>query len=232
LSKESLSIGHAQIDHACHQLLRPLSAIVAFAELLADDISGPLTAEQRDQVATIQRNADRLEALILELRTLAEVALDTPPRERASGDLELLCAEVQDMWTPQFQERGVRLSLLASGPVLYEGLDKQRVVGALSRLIENALQASREGDAVLLRVSRQEDRGFVEVLDEGAGLRTPADLEELFAPLRRRGKVDGGLGVGLCVARGTIRSMGGEVHIQARAEGGARGIVALPLRAL
>jgi hypothetical protein len=123
-------------------------------------------------VATIQRNADRLEALILELRTLAEVALDTPPRERASGDLELLCAEVQDMWTPQFQERGVRLSLLASGPVLYEGLDKQRVVGALSRLIENALQASREGDAVLLRVSRQDDRGFVEVLDEGAGLRT------------------------------------------------------------
>jgi two-component system, OmpR family, phosphate regulon sensor histidine kinase PhoR len=227
-----LTIGHEQIDHACHQLMRPLAAIVAFAELLADEISGPLNAEQQDQVATVQRNAVRLKALILELRSLAEVALETPPQTRGSGDLERLCGAVQDLWSPQFEERGVRLSLEAAGPVVYDGLDEQRIVGALSRLVENALQASSEGDAVLLRLSSREDEALVEVLDEGSGLRAQSDVEELFAPLRRREKVGAGLGVGLCVARGTIRSMGGEVHIRARAEGGARGIVALPLRAV
>lgn|GEM_PF-3475334 len=49
---------------ASHELRTPLTSIVGFTELLAEGAAGPVTAEQRQLLATVAQNAARLMALV------------------------------------------------------------------------------------------------------------------------------------------------------------------------
>lgn len=51
-----------------HDLRSPLAAIQAYADLLVDEVSGPLNAEQADYARTILENVERMEELIERLR--------------------------------------------------------------------------------------------------------------------------------------------------------------------
>ncbi len=51
-------------NDSCHDLRSPLAAIFCFAELLVDEISGPLNKEQQEEVAAILENCHRLNAMI------------------------------------------------------------------------------------------------------------------------------------------------------------------------
>ena len=68
--------------------------------------------------------------------------------------------------------------------------------------------------------------------DDGPGIPSP-DMERVFAPFvrleRSRSRETGGTGLGLTIARNAIRSMGGDVQLANRAEGGLRVVVSLPV---
>ena len=67
--------------------------------------------------------------------------------------------------------------------------------------------------------------------DDGPGI-PEADRERVFDPFVRlegsRSRETGGVGLGLSIARSIVRSHGGDVTLQNRAEGGLRAIVELP----
>lgn len=64
-------------DRICHDLRQPVAAVQAFGELLADDVSGPLNAEQREHVAAILRNCAALERGIEQVREML-ASVDSP----------------------------------------------------------------------------------------------------------------------------------------------------------
>jgi signal transduction histidine kinase len=68
--------------------------------------------------------------------------------------------------------------------------------------------------------------------DEGPGI-PPSERERVFAPFIRlessRSRETGGTGLGLTIARNAVRSMGGDVSLSNRPEGGLRVTVTLPL---
>ena len=57
-----------ELDEICHDLLGPIAAVDASAELLADGICGELNREQREQVESILRSATRMVELVERLR--------------------------------------------------------------------------------------------------------------------------------------------------------------------
>src|SRR6185436_4450864 len=56
-----------------HELRTPLNAISGYADLLADDLAGPITPKQRDFLGRVQRNARDLRSLIEDVLTFAKV---------------------------------------------------------------------------------------------------------------------------------------------------------------
>lgn len=96
---------------------------------------------------------------------------------------------------------------------------------ALTNLIDNALHHA--GDASL--GLRREDDGWlrIEILDHGHGL--PEDwLSKVFEPFVQRGVSDGGVGLGLAIARSCIQAHGGELLLENRPPAGLCAVVRLP----
>lgn len=96
---------------------------------------------------------------------------------------------------------------------------------ALTNLIDNALHHA--GDAGL-SLYRQDDGWLcIEILDHGQGL--PEDwLSKVFEPFVQRGVSDGGVGLGLAIARACIQAHGGELVLENRAPAGLCAVVRLP----
>jgi signal transduction histidine kinase len=109
-------------------------------------------------------------------------------------------------------------------------LPAPRLTQVLLNLVLNAgaAVASRAGGGrVVVRARRAGDRVHVEVEDNGPGV-DPAVRDRLFEPFVTTKDVGEGTGLGLAVCRGLVESVGGDIALDARYEGGARFVVTLP----
>jgi CheY-like chemotaxis protein/two-component sensor histidine kinase len=110
--------------------------------------------------------------------------------------------------------------------------DHLRLSQVISNLLTNAAKYTDEGGEISLRATAEAGVLTLSVRDNGIGVR-PEDLPNLFAMFSQvhgaRDRAEGGLGIGLALARGLVDLHGG--RIEARSEGPGRGsefVVRLP----
>ena len=108
-------------------------------------------------------------------------------------------------------------------------LDARRLRQVLLNLLSNAAKYGPSGE-VVLAARLMGGQLVLSVTDEGPGLR-PEDLERIFDPFTRgRSSRDvPGLGLGLAIARQTVRAMGGELSARSAPGQGSSFIAELPL---
>lgn len=204
-----------------HQLRTPLAAAMLYVGNLA---AGELPPERRAKLAErAQERLRHLERLIGDMLLFARgeggargpVALETLARD-ALHALEPLAA------AKRARLEG-RLEPLAGAWV--QG-DAKALAGALTNLLENALQAIPEGGTVRLEGEREGARARLGVSDDGPGI--PADkLERIFEPFFTTRSE--GTGLGLAIARGVARAHGGDIEAYSRPGEGSRFVLTLPL---
>lgn len=117
-----------------------------------------------------------------------------------------------------------------TGPDSYDFLTRPLAFKrAISNLIDNALKYGKTAH-VTLAPSVSGLRLCVD--DTGPGI-PPHEMDRVFQPFVRlessRSRETGGAGLGLTIARNAVRSMGGDVELTNRAEGGLRVTVLLPI---
>ncbi len=112
--------------------------------------------------------------------------------------------------------------------------DEARLGQVFLNLLMNALQALSEREEhepeappALIRLTTREERGrvVVEVEDTGPGV-AEAQAQRIFQPFVTT--KPRGMGLGLAICEGIVRSFGGDIGVQRRAEGGACFRVCLP----
>lgn len=208
-----------------HELRSPLTRMQAAIGLLRQTPSKIATTLDR-----IEREAERLDAMVGELLTLArlEVGMGVIARERVDL-IELLAAIAEDAAfeaeahgrVVHFSAEGQFVSTVA-GEVLYR---------AFENIIRNAVKFTAEGTAVDISARPSPDSTQLRITVEDQGPGVPADmLERIFEPFLR---VDteqpaSGFGLGLAIARRAIESHGGHVHADLGSRGGLRVSITLP----
>ena len=146
-----------------HELKTPLTAIRGHAEALDDGVLEPSSAG-----AVIEREAKRLERLVGDLLDLARLrrrsfAVATGPIDL--GDVAVTAFERHENAARSF---GVSLHVMAEPDAIALG-DHDRVLQALSNLVENALRTTPRGGCVRILAGA----GRVEVVDDGPGWTRP-----------------------------------------------------------
>jgi two-component system osmolarity sensor histidine kinase EnvZ len=98
----------------------------------------------------------------------------------------------------------------------------------IANLVDNALRHG--GPDVEVSTTQESGRAVVEVLDRGPGIPT-GEVEHMLQPFTRldRARSGPGTGLGLAIVDRIARLHGGEVKLLARAGGGLRARVELPL---
>ncbi|MFG1884569.1 histidine kinase dimerization/phospho-acceptor domain-containing protein [Micromonospora sp. NPDC049102] len=216
-----------------HELRTPLTAIRGYAEALAD---GVIEADgSADTGRTMLAEAQHLDRLIGDLLALARLEAADFPLEPVPVDLTGLAADAEPTWSGRCAAVGVPFHLETPGRPVSAYTDPGRIRQVLDGLLENALRVVPPGAPVVLAVrpvgADPAAGGVLEVRDGGPGF-TDDDLAVAFERgalhERYRGVRKVGSGLGLALAAGLVRRLGGEIVAGHAPEGGAAFTVQLP----
>ena len=204
-----------------HELRTPLTSIKGFAKtLLRPDVS--MDEDQRQFVAIIDRQADRLHRLIEDLLVVSRVEADQirplPAPVSPASLLDGLATEFEQATGDR------RIDVLVERDLAPLSSDGDLIHRVLSNLVENALKYSPPGTAISLG-ARGESGGVVfSVADRGFGV--PAErrdqiFERFYQVDQSATRRVGGAGLGLFICRKLASSLGGRVWLERSDENGS-----------
>ncbi len=217
-----------------HELRTPLTSLKGYAEALADGVVGSDGARQAGQTMLVE--AGNLERLVTDLLSLARLEAAEFPIETVPVELLTLANDVVEAWSGRWAANGLVLRTeLPQVPVIVY-TDPGRLRQVIDGLLENALRVVPAGAPIVLAVRgpgpATPHYGFIEVRDGGPGF-TDADLAVVFERgalyERYRGIRKVGSGLGLALAAGLVRRLGGGIEAGHAPEGGARFTVGMPV---
>lgn len=210
------------IANISHEFRTALNSILGYAELLLDEMEGPIGAGQRDCLQRLQRNATELQELVDDLLDLSIATSGRSEPCAVAFDLEALLDDAVSSFSQNAERKGISLKL-RSAPGLPRRLvgDPKRLRQVLGCLLDNALKFTDEGG---IEVSVDEEgRGGKEVRfhftvrDTGMGI-PETRTEEIFRPfVQVNGSSTrrfGGAGLGLAIARHSVTLMGGRIWME------------------
>lgn len=220
-----------------HELRTPTTVIRGEAEITLRGVDKP-AAEYRQALVRIGQTAQQLGAVIDDLLAMARSDIDSLSLTREPVDLDELAAEALVQAAPLARRHDVRLVAPPRRPGRHvvQG-DPLRLRQLLGVLLDNATRYSRPGGVVELElqpvVAAAGDGELVEltVRDQGIGI-PPHELPQVFdrhfrGERARRHSPDGS-GLGLSIARSLAQAHGGQLDLQADADG-TRAVLRLPL---
>jgi signal transduction histidine kinase len=200
---------------ASHELRTPLASLRGTVELLEEELArgAPDLGGIRRRAAAAHRQTDRMTALAEDLLDLGRLDGNAP---LASEPVELrelagtLAAEI----APAAHAAEVIVELDAPQPV-WATCDPRATARVLRALLENALRhGAPPGSAVRIVVDATDAGARLRVIDAGPGV-PDAERERIFGRFERGGQAGAGFGLGLAIARGLARQMGGDVNARA-----------------
>jgi PAS domain S-box-containing protein len=216
LYREAVKANEAKSDFLAvmsHELRTPLAAIIGYAELIGDEIVGPLNDAQKEQLSRVRASGAHLSMLIEEILGFAriEAGQETVRRERI--EMVELVRETVGIVEPMAGRKGIRLGHhLPSSPLPTE-TDGVKVRQILLNLLANAIRFTEQG-TVTVSLQREGDVLDLAVHDTGIGI-AAEHLATIFEPFWQveqvRTRKTGGTGLGLSVARQLARLLGGDV---------------------
>jgi len=238
------------LSHVSHELKAPLAGIHETTELLLEELSGPLSAEQRRLLELNRESAARLREMIVKMLDLARLDAGAAHAELRPTDLVPVVESAARGLAPLASERGVTLALhMPPGPLLVEG-DADGLFRVANNLLENALKFSPAGGLVEVtgRRLRELPHGVpawamggqgltagsslvvLDVADRGPGIPESEKvlIFERFHQIKGVSRLSaGGVGLGLAICREIVVSHGGALWPEDRPGGGSVFSVAL-----
>lgn len=214
-----------------HELRTPLTSIRGYVEMLRDGDAGELEPDQQRMLEVVQRNADRLLALIEDLLTLSRIESGTFRVARAPVALDGVARATVEEMRPQALDRGVELVADVADEVPAILGDTAQLERVLLNLLSNAIKFTTDGGRVVVRVRPAGAAVELEVQDEGIGI-PEAEQARLFSRFFRSSTAQEraiqGTGLGLVIVKSIIEHHGGEIAVRSQAGVGTTFTVLLP----
>lgn len=213
-----------------HEIRTPLSAMMSAAHILKR--YGKQKPEEVPRFAeVIHREGQRLTRLINNLLDLAKIDAGEVTWHWQEVNLCPLLGQVREAFTSLCADRSLVLDLRPC-PETILWVDPDKLIQVLTNLLANAIRHSPDGGVVRLAVALQPGEVQLSVEDQGPGV-PPGMEERIFERFRQLDLTDerGGTGLGLAISREIVSRMGGRIWVERSELGGAKFVVALPLKA-
>lgn len=207
-----------------HELRSPLTRMQAAIGLLRQN-----PAKTAAMIERIDREAERLDAMVGELLTLARLEVGSGVISREHVDLVELLAAIVDDAAFEAEACGRSVRLTTDGPFVCT-VAAEVLCRAFENIIRNAVKFTADGTAVEVTATIGSGGLRMTVVDHGPGV--PEDmLDKIFEPFLRLDTTSfapAGFGLGLAIARRAIESHGGTVLAALAPHGGLAIEIKLP----
>lgn len=215
------------VANVSHELRTPLTSIKGYAQTLKEDAENQT---QKKFLETIERNADRLIALVQDLLNLSSLESGAE-LEFSDLDLRALTERVCLQLDALRSEKNHKISSHYEIKSLHA--DSKRLEQVLFNLLENAIKYVPAGGNIEILWQSDSNETRLLISDDGPGI--PADqhnriFERFYRLDSARTREQGGTGLGLAIVKHIVLRHGGKVRVQSRKPQGTQFICSFPLK--
>jgi two-component system phosphate regulon sensor histidine kinase PhoR len=215
------------IVNVSHELRTPIASIRGHAESLLmeieeeEDGNALDPAELREYLNIVYREAERLNALVEDLLSLARMDSDELHLDVAPIVAGEVIEEVYATMAPlASRERQVTLIRKVAPKLPHILADRQRLVQVLLNLVRNAIAYTPQGGIVSITVERA-DADYLALVVADTGIGIPNDelgrvFERFYRTDTSRVRTSGGFGLGLAIVRDLVNAMGGSITVESK----------------
>jgi PAS domain S-box-containing protein len=217
-----------------HELRNPLAPIRNAIHLLGATGTSEELVRKATEVA--ERQFAHIARLVDDLLDVSRISEGKIRLQKERLDLAAVAASAAEAARPLLAEKEQAFSIdLPDAPLWVEG-DRTRLEQIVGNLLHNACKFSASGGHVALALTREGDNALLSVDDDGVGIAheaLPHVFELFFQADTSLDRAQGGLGIGLTLARRLIEVHGGTIQVSSDGPGkGSRFAFRLPLAAV
>ena len=207
-----------------HEIRTPLTAIIGYADLLADEDDDP--AGRRPMLQTVRSNGEHLLALVSEILDLSKIEAGRTETDRVPMDVRGCVRDVVASLRGQADRKSLDLDVVIDDDIRDAvSLDPLRFRQIVVNLLGNAIKFTSEGRiTVELRSTEADDRIRLVVRDTGIGM-TELEATRIFEPFQQADgsttRRFGGTGLGLTISRRLCEMLDGGLEVDSTAGEGS-----------
>lgn len=212
-----------------HELKTSLTAIIASAEIIAEELNLDEGDVHWKLVQSIIRNAHRLNERVTDFAQMWRPEMKDLEFQPGAADLGQIIRDVATRIHPSIQERGQTLALeIPESLPLILG-DRHHLEQVLLMLISNAVKFSPEGSGITVGTRRGEPGMVQTSISDRCGGIAQEEREHIFQPNYQIGRTDGKGGLGLSIAKFLVELHGGGIWLESREGDGCSFFFTLPV---
>jgi signal transduction histidine kinase/ActR/RegA family two-component response regulator len=213
-----------------HELRNPLAPLVSALPLLKQATKGNPTGQR--VIAAMDRQIGHLVRLVDDLLEVSRITRGRIDVRRQPLDLVQVVRSAIEMTRAQIENAGLELIADVAPAAVYVEGDAVRLTQVFANLLANAAKYTNHGGHIWITVEASDTGATVAVRDDGIGIAAD-QLESVFDMFtqidRSNRRTQGGLGIGLTLARSLVAMHNG--RSEARSDGAGMGsefVVRLP----
>ena len=226
-AEEMAQLKSALLTNMSHEIRTPLTAIIGFAEIIAEEAGGEVADFARCIIESSVRLKETLGS-VLDLSQLEAGAMDV---RRRWLDLATFVPHTAGLLAPLAQRKDLRFDVHVADAPVPGLLDDRHLTRVLQNLIGNAAKFTEHG-SICVSVRRDGSESVIEIADTGAGI-SKAFQSRMFEAFQQEssgiGRMHEGNGLGLSLARHLTELMGGRISVASEIGVGSTFTLRFPL---
>ena len=214
-----------------HELRNPLAPIRTAAKLLKDSHSDPGILARVESI--ISRQVLHMSSLLDDLLDVSRITRGSFLLKKEYSDInEIIDAAVEEA-QPLIDAKKHTIRIERSKSSVILEVDPVRITQVLSNLLNNAAKYTSMGGEIKLGFREESEQLVMYVSDNGIGIspETSSQVFNMFSQIKSDIEhSDGGLGIGLALAKGLVELHGGRIEVSSKGLGqGSEFIIYLPI---
>jgi signal transduction histidine kinase/ActR/RegA family two-component response regulator len=214
-----------------HELRNPLAPIRNAIEIL--NRQGGATTEARWALEVIDRQMEQMTRLVDDLLDVSRITRNKLELRKERVELAGLVRSAVETSRPLLGASGHRLTVAVPPRPVFVDADPTRLAQALSNLVNNAAKYTPRGGHVTVGLERRDGEAAITVRDTGIGIpeeMLPSIFEMFTQVDRSLERAQGGLGIGLTLAKRLVEMHGGTIAAHSGGPGrGSEFTIRLPV---
>ena len=213
---------------ASHELRTPLAIMQAEATLA---LSKERTeADYRKSLEIISQESAYMSAVIGKLLFLARSDAGKEQLNFEDVELKELISQLSANIEALAADKGIKFSVDAPENLLVSG-DKVKLRQLFINILENAVRYTQDGGSISVSMLKKDTDAVIKISDTGIGI-PPEHLPHIFERFYRvdkaRSRADGGVGLGLAIAKYIVDSHHGKIDVSSEVGKGTTFTITLP----
>jgi two-component system, sensor histidine kinase and response regulator len=217
-----------------HELKTPLTAAREFTAIMLDELAGPLTPEQREYLHISQECLGQITNQVNDLLDITRLDTGKLSINGKQENVALLLSRTVTAMNTTAKHKSICISLSLQSDSLVAWIDHSRITQVMTNVLSNAIKFTPPGGTIEVTACQHPDHPDslrISIQDSGCGI-APEHLDHIFDRLYQveagHARKEGGLGLGLTIAREIVLLHGGQISVDSQLGQGTEFTLTLP----